>query len=377
MAFIWNEKSNFILIHFVTLHQQQSSTSDINWSSIVKDISLEISSTPTLLKNQYEHLLETLYSEKDPKSLYSTLKHTCLHSLCQKIEDNLHSTLEAVYELIRHARSKRITAEDIEQLLKEWNFDSSSDDQKKNKDRLLNILNRLRRYIQTLPNNDSQSIHHNLSTCSNTNEQSIIQEDIQDEDLEPVSDNDDDISLTYVSKTKQIQLININNDRIVINKIEREKSSTTRRRSQSLTLFDGNKDNKVNIGVEWFVPKLKRQQRSSSLHARCQSPLSIDSLLVQNQNIKCNNILLTTMDNDKSSNLMGNSNVRQTHTQPSISWLPRTKKQIVEKEHRQKEPRLLIDNEECDQISSDSEPMEVQHSSHQQEHSSCKRQRLS
>jgi hypothetical protein len=46
MAFIWDAKNNFILLHFVTLHQQQSSTLDINWSSIVNDVHLEISSTP-------------------------------------------------------------------------------------------------------------------------------------------------------------------------------------------------------------------------------------------------------------------------------------------------------------------------------------------
>jgi hypothetical protein len=57
-----------------------------------------------------------------------------------------------------------------------------------------------------------------------------------------------------------------------------------RRRTQSLTLFGINKDNKVNIGVEWFVPKFKRQQRSSSLHARSQSPIPIDTLSSQNQN---------------------------------------------------------------------------------------------
>ncbi|CAF3723594.1 unnamed protein product [Rotaria sp. Silwood1] len=75
MAFIWNAKNNFILLHFVTLHQQQqSSISDINWSSIVNDISLEICSTPTLLKDQYEYLLENFYLKQDSKSLYSTLK---------------------------------------------------------------------------------------------------------------------------------------------------------------------------------------------------------------------------------------------------------------------------------------------------------------
>jgi hypothetical protein len=42
--------------------------------------------------------------------------------LCQKIEDDSKLTLETVYELIRHARAKRINTDDIEQLIKEWNF---------------------------------------------------------------------------------------------------------------------------------------------------------------------------------------------------------------------------------------------------------------
>jgi hypothetical protein len=43
---MWNAKNNFILSYFVNLHQQQLFTADINWSSIVNDIHLEISSTP-------------------------------------------------------------------------------------------------------------------------------------------------------------------------------------------------------------------------------------------------------------------------------------------------------------------------------------------
>jgi hypothetical protein len=46
----------------------------------------------------------------------------------------------------------------------------------------------------------------------------------------------------------------------------------------------------VNIGVEWFVPKLKRQRRSSSLHTRCQSPSPINSSSSQNQNLASNGI---------------------------------------------------------------------------------------
>jgi hypothetical protein len=113
------------------------------------------------------------------KSLHSTLKHIYLHSLCQKIEDDIKLTLQTVYELIRHARAKRITANDIEQLLKEWIFRSeikmsyskqifslcfsySSDDQKINKQRLFDILNRLRDYIATLRNSDYRPIHYDL-----------------------------------------------------------------------------------------------------------------------------------------------------------------------------------------------------------------------
>lgn len=46
MTFVWNTKNNFILLHFINLHQQQSLTLDINWLDIVNDIRLEISSTP-------------------------------------------------------------------------------------------------------------------------------------------------------------------------------------------------------------------------------------------------------------------------------------------------------------------------------------------
>ncbi len=46
MNVIWDAKNNFILLHFITLHQEQSLTSDINWLAIVNDIHLEIFSTP-------------------------------------------------------------------------------------------------------------------------------------------------------------------------------------------------------------------------------------------------------------------------------------------------------------------------------------------
>jgi hypothetical protein len=48
MSFIWDAKNNFILLHSITLHEQQSSIPTINWSAIVNDIILEISSTPTV-----------------------------------------------------------------------------------------------------------------------------------------------------------------------------------------------------------------------------------------------------------------------------------------------------------------------------------------
>ncbi len=56
------------------------------------------------------------------KSLHSILKHIYLNSLCQQIEEDSKLTLETVYELVRHIRAKRINANDIEQLMKEWNF---------------------------------------------------------------------------------------------------------------------------------------------------------------------------------------------------------------------------------------------------------------
>ena len=34
-----------------------------------------------------------------------------------------------------------------------------------------------------------------------------------------------------------------------------------------MTISVENKDDQVNVGVEWFVPKYKRQQRSSSIHS--------------------------------------------------------------------------------------------------------------
>ena len=55
--------------------------------------------------------------------MYSAVKYNYLHSLCQKIEDDLKLTLETVYEFIRHVRAKRINSNDIEQLLNEWNFE--------------------------------------------------------------------------------------------------------------------------------------------------------------------------------------------------------------------------------------------------------------
>ncbi len=56
------------------------------------------------------------------ESLHSTLKQIYLHSLCQQIEDDSKLILETVYELVRHTRAKRIHTNDIEQLMKEWNF---------------------------------------------------------------------------------------------------------------------------------------------------------------------------------------------------------------------------------------------------------------
>ncbi len=56
------------------------------------------------------------------QSLHSTLKDIYLHTLCQQIEDNSKSTLEAVYELVRQVRAKRINVNDIEHLMKQWNI---------------------------------------------------------------------------------------------------------------------------------------------------------------------------------------------------------------------------------------------------------------
>ena len=39
-----------------------------------------------------------------------------------KKKDDFKLTLETVYELIRHTRNQRIDTDDIEKLIKEWNF---------------------------------------------------------------------------------------------------------------------------------------------------------------------------------------------------------------------------------------------------------------
>ena len=50
MTFTWDAKNNFILSHGVTLYQPQASTADkIHWPSIVNEIRLEISSTPSVI----------------------------------------------------------------------------------------------------------------------------------------------------------------------------------------------------------------------------------------------------------------------------------------------------------------------------------------
>ncbi|UJR29112.1 hypothetical protein I4U23_010326 [Adineta vaga] len=374
MSWIWNEKTNFILLHSIILHQQQST---INWSSIVQDIQLEILSTPQLLKVQYEFLLENFHSKEDSTSLYIAIKQIYLHSLCQKVEDGLQTTIEIVYEFIRHVRSKRLHIQDIEQLMKEWNFNSSSDKEQKNKERLFKILNRLRDYMQTLPNNDHQS---KLIIHSNTNESISVEKIIQNEQLETVSDSNDEPLIEH----KRNDVLHLPN---------REKSLFTRRRTRSLTIMAENQDDKVNIGVEWFVPKFKRQQRSSSLHAQCSSIPSISSSTLPKQHLESNGTLLTTIDNDDSSDSTNNSNVRRTHTQPSVSWLPLTNEQIAEKECQQTNLKLLDDQQLDDVSSTDSDSIEVQWSSsrktkissssishstdeHHQDNNSCKRQRL-
>jgi hypothetical protein len=48
-------------------------------------------------------------------------------------------------------------------------------------------------------------------------------------------------------------------------------------------------------------------------------------------------IVLTTIDNDESSSSTSNSNIRQTHAQPAISWLPLTREQV----------RIILSNNLC------------------------------
>lgn len=61
--------------------------------------------------------------DRSRESLWKMLKRLFLHSLCQQIEDNVKSTLEIVYEFIRHIRAKRIDHNDIEQLIQQGNFE--------------------------------------------------------------------------------------------------------------------------------------------------------------------------------------------------------------------------------------------------------------
>lgn len=59
-----------------------------------------------------------------------------------------------------------------------------------------------------------------------------------------------------------------------------------RRRSRSLSILEVDQKHQVNIGVEWFVPKFRRQQRSSSLHDRSQSPILINSVTSQTTHLQ-------------------------------------------------------------------------------------------
>ena len=157
MTFTWDAKNNFILSHGVTLYQPQATTAEtIHWPSIVNEIRLEISSTPSVIcwpdgsfreTHAFDLAIERsvrtttqwfpshwrcvrLWTGWDVShwpvlafraSLYSTLKHRYLQSLCQKIEADQQVTLEIVYELVRHVRAKRIDAVDIEKVFTEWN----------------------------------------------------------------------------------------------------------------------------------------------------------------------------------------------------------------------------------------------------------------
>ena len=100
-----------------------------------------------------------------------------------------------------------------------------------------------------------------------------------------------------------------------------------RRRSRSLSIIGANQNHKVNIGNEWFVPKFQRQQRSSSLHDQSQSPIPIHSASSQTSHVQ-NEIVITTISNDESSNSMDNVQLQQTQTKPAISWQPLTNEQV-------------------------------------------------
>ena len=65
MPFVWDLKNNFILIHSIIHHQQQSGVEMIDWACVVNDIRLEILSTPDQLERQYEYLSKAFDSKQD------------------------------------------------------------------------------------------------------------------------------------------------------------------------------------------------------------------------------------------------------------------------------------------------------------------------
>ncbi|CAF0855035.1 unnamed protein product [Adineta ricciae] len=369
MPFTWDLKNNFILIHSVIHHQQQSGVKIIDWACVVNDIQLEILSTPVQLECQYDYLSKTFDSKQDSMALYLRMKTVYLQSLCKKMEESVQNTLQTAYELIRHARSKRISAQDIEQLIKEWKSNFSSDEEQPNKQHLLKILNRIVHYIKTVPND---APHFKQIQYSNINQSTRVDKLIRDENRESLSDSKDEPAVIE----KQSSSTATSN---------REKPLLTRRRTQSLTISVENKDDQVNVGVEWFVPKYKRQQRSSSIHT--EYPLISSAAAAASSSVE-NQQLLTTIDNDESSN-----STNPSHVQSPLSCLSHADDQITEEERRQTDLKLIDDQQLDDVSSTDSESIQIQWSSsaknklppssmsHQvdddhQENNSSKRQRL-
>jgi len=58
----------------------------------------------------------------DPNLLYSIVKHEYLQYLCQNLENDSNLQLIVVYQFVKHQRTQRINANDIQCLIINWDF---------------------------------------------------------------------------------------------------------------------------------------------------------------------------------------------------------------------------------------------------------------